>query len=126
MNAAYGSSGSFGSIVRSKSMGYNTYTGRIRNFSSNPSIIHVPIYKSYLSFSYLKIHFTWLSKSFSIGIIIVLHQKVSYAYTTIDKFINIVSLNEIKFHLQIFDNSIINFCIRGLVYCYQTILMLTF
>ena len=32
MNAAYGSSGSFGSRVRSKYIGHNTYTGRRSNF----------------------------------------------------------------------------------------------
>ena len=32
MTAVYGSSESFGSIVRSKSIGHNMYTGRIINF----------------------------------------------------------------------------------------------
>ena len=126
MNAAYGSSGSFGSRVRSKSMGYSTYTGRISNFSSNPRLIHLLVHKYYLSFSYLTIYFSPLPQAVSKGIINCLYQKVSYAYMTIDKFINIFSLNEIKFHLKCFDNSIINFCIRGLVQCYQTLLMLTF
>ena len=50
MNAAYGSSGSFGSRVRSKSMGYSTYTGSIRNFSSNPIPMHLPVHKYYFRF----------------------------------------------------------------------------
>ena len=32
MTAEYGSSGSFGSILRSKSIGHNTYKGRRINF----------------------------------------------------------------------------------------------
>ena len=36
MNAAYGSSGSFGSKVRWNSIGHNTYTGRRSNLSSKP------------------------------------------------------------------------------------------
>ena len=32
ITSAYGSSGSFGSRVRSKFIGHNTYTGRISNF----------------------------------------------------------------------------------------------
>ena len=40
MTAAYVSSGSFGSIVRSKSIGHNAYTGRRRYFRSKPDQLH--------------------------------------------------------------------------------------
>ena len=42
MNATYGSSGSFFSKVRSKSIGHKKYTGRRSNFRSNPTLIHGP------------------------------------------------------------------------------------
>ena len=45
MTGANGSSGSFGSRVSSKSIGYNTYTGRRGNFHSKPTSIHGPIHK---------------------------------------------------------------------------------
>ena len=57
MTFAYGSSGSFGSIVRSKSIGHNTYTGKISNFRSKPTPINVPDHKSYLNYSYSRSHF---------------------------------------------------------------------
>ena len=51
MNAAYCSSGSFGSRVRSESIGKNKYTGRRINFRSNPTPIHGPVQKSDLNYS---------------------------------------------------------------------------
>ena len=50
MNAAYISSGSFGSIVRSKYIGYHPYTGRRINFRSKITPIHGPVHKSDLIF----------------------------------------------------------------------------
>ena len=52
MTATYGSSGSFGSRLRSESIGHNTYTGRRSNFLSKPTPIHVPVHKSGLNYSY--------------------------------------------------------------------------
>ena len=40
MNYAYGSSGSFGSRVRSKYIRHYPYTGRRSNFRSKPTPIH--------------------------------------------------------------------------------------
>ena len=51
MNYAFGSSGSFGSRVRSKFVVNNTYTGRRRNYHSKPTQIHGPVNKSELNFS---------------------------------------------------------------------------
>ena len=45
MTAAYGSSGPFGSRVRSKYIGHNTYTGRRSNLRSKPTPIHGPVHK---------------------------------------------------------------------------------
>ena len=63
MNAAYGSSGSSGSRVRSKYIGYNTYTGRRSNFCSNPTPIHGPVHKYDLNYSYSRSHFSRLPQS---------------------------------------------------------------
>ena len=51
MTSAYGSSGSFGSRVKSKSIGRNTYTGRISNICSKPTPIRGPVLRSYLNYS---------------------------------------------------------------------------
>ena len=48
---AYSSSGLFGSIVRSKYIEHNTYTGRRSNLLSNPTPIHGPVQKSDLNYS---------------------------------------------------------------------------
>ena len=45
MNAAYGSSGSFGSIVRSKYIGHITHTRRRINLHSKPKPINGPVHK---------------------------------------------------------------------------------
>ena len=50
MNSAYGSSGSFESIVRSKFIGNNTYTGRRGNFHSKPIPINGPVHKYFYFF----------------------------------------------------------------------------
>ena len=60
INDAYGSSGSFGSRVRSKYIGHNTYTGIRSNLCSKPTPIHVTFHKSGLKFSYLITHFSSL------------------------------------------------------------------
>ena len=50
MTSAYGSSWSFGSKVRSKSIGHKTYIGRRSNFSSKPTPIHGPVHKYDLNY----------------------------------------------------------------------------
>ena len=62
-NAAYGSSGSFVSTVRSKSIGHNTYAGRRSNFCSKPTPIHGPVHKSDLNYLYYRSHFSWLPQA---------------------------------------------------------------
>ena len=51
ITSAYGSSGLFGSRVRSKFIGHNTYTGRRSNVFSKPTPIHGPVQKSDLNYS---------------------------------------------------------------------------
>ena len=43
-----------------------------------------------------------------------LTQKGSYASMKVDPIINVLITNEVKAHLQIFDNSIVTFGLRGL------------
>ena len=58
MNAAYASSGSFGSRVRLKYIGHNTYIGRRSNFRSKPTTIYGAVHKSYLDYSYSRSNFS--------------------------------------------------------------------
>ena len=51
MTAEYGSSGSFGSKIRSKYIRNITYTGRISTLPSKPTPIHRPVQKSDLDYS---------------------------------------------------------------------------
>ena len=59
INSLFGSSRLFGSRVRSKFIGNDTYTGRRRNFDSKPIAINGPAHKSELFFLYSRIHFSW-------------------------------------------------------------------
>ena len=52
ITATYGSSGSFGSKVRPKYIGHNTYTVRRSNLHSKPTPIHGPVHKHDLNYSY--------------------------------------------------------------------------
>ena len=61
--SAYGSSGLFGSIVRSKYIGHNTYTGRRSDFRSKPTPINGPVHKNDLNYSYSRIHFSRLPQA---------------------------------------------------------------
>ena len=74
----YGPSGSFGSRVRLKYIGHNTYTGRRSHFNSKPTPIYGPVNKSDLNFSYSRSHFGRLQKSFSKELINRFYPKVSY------------------------------------------------
>ena len=109
MNAAYGSSGSFGLWVRSKSIGHNTYTGRISHLISKPTQIYGLVHKLDLNLFYSRSHSSWSTQSFSKGLINNLYQKVSYTSTTIDTVINGFIPNELKSHLHICFHSIFTF-----------------
>ena len=63
MITAYGFSIPFGSIVRSKSNGHNTYIGRRSNLRSKPKPIHGPVHKPDLSYSYSRSHFSRLPQA---------------------------------------------------------------
>ena len=63
MISTYGSSSSFGSRVRSKYIGHNSYTGRRSNLRSNPTPIHGPVHKSDFNYSYSRIHFSRLPQA---------------------------------------------------------------
>ena len=63
MTDEYGSSGSFWSIVRSKYIGHNTYTGRRINLLSKPALIHVPAHTYDFNYSCSISHFSWLPQA---------------------------------------------------------------
>ena len=63
MNAAYGPSGSFVSIVGSKFIGHNKFSGRRSNFCSKPTPIHGPVHKCDFNYSYSVSHFIWLPQA---------------------------------------------------------------
>ena len=109
MISAYGSTGSFGSRVRSKYIGHTTYTFRISNFRSKPIPIHGPVHKSDLNYSYSRSHFSRSPHKVSKKLIHCLSQKVSNASKIIDPVIDIFSPNNESSHLQICDHSIVTF-----------------
>ena len=113
MTAAYGSSGSFGSRVRSKYIGHTTYTGRRSNFCSKPVPIHGPVYKSNFIYSYSRSHFSWLPQAVAKKLIYFLSQKDSYSSKIIYPVLNGFSTNEVISHLHICDHSIITLSIIG-------------
>ena len=71
MISAYGLSGSFGSRVRSKSIGHNTYAGKRSNFRSKPTPIHGPFHKYDLDYSYSRSYFSILTQAFEKKILFV-------------------------------------------------------
>ena len=105
MEAEYGSSGSFLSRGRSKSIGHNTYTAIISIFCPEPIPIHGPVHKYDLDFSYSRSHFSWLPQAVSKGLINCLTHKISYDYLVIYPVINRSIPKEVKNHLCIFDHS---------------------
>ena len=56
MTGAFVSYGYFGSRVRSKFIGHDTFTGRRRNLNTKLTPIHRPVHKSELNFSYSRMH----------------------------------------------------------------------
>ena len=62
MTSAYGSSGSFESIVGSKYVGHNKYTGRIKKFHSKQTAIHGPFHRTDLNYSYSRSQFSRLTQ----------------------------------------------------------------
>ena len=113
MNAAYGSSVSFGSIVRLKSIENNTCTVRRSNLRSKPTPIHGQVHTYDLNYSFSRSHFSLLPQAFSKYLINILSLKVSYAFMIIDPVINGFSTNSVKSDFHIFDHSIVTFGIRG-------------
>ena len=71
MTATYGSSGSFGSRLRSKYIENNTYTVIISHFHSKPVPIHGPIHKYDLNYLYSRIYFSRLPQSVAKRLIFV-------------------------------------------------------
>ena len=65
MVSSYGSSGSFGSRLRSKYIGHNTYTGRRINLRSKPTTIHGLVHKSDSNYSYSGSQFIRLPQAFN-------------------------------------------------------------
>ena len=94
MTYVSGSSGSFGSRGRSKSIGRNTYTSRRINLCSKPTSINGPVHKSYLNYSCSRSHFSRLPQAVAKKIINRLSHKVSYASKIIDPVINGFSPND--------------------------------
>ena len=113
MNAAYGSSLSFGSKVRSKPIGHNTYSYRRINFRSKPTPIHGPVHISDLNYSYSRSHFSRLPQAVAKELLNRLSHKVSYTSMKIDIFICVFTTNEVRNHLHICDHSIIPLYKRG-------------
>ena len=96
MTSAYASSGSFGSIVRYKSILHNTYTGIRSNLCSKPTLIRGTLQKYGLNYSYSISHFSWLPQA--VAKQNRLSQKVSYDYKIIDPVNNGISPNEVISH----------------------------
>ena len=103
-NTANCSSGSFGSIFRSKYIVNNTYIGRRINSRSKPTPIHGPVIKSTLKSLYSRVHFNCLSQAGNKELINRLSQKVSYDYTMINTIINIFSTHEVRSQCNICDH----------------------
>ena len=113
ITASYGSSGSFVSRARYKSIGNNTYTGIRSNFHSKPAPINGPVHKSNLNYSYSRSHFSWLTQAIAKNLIYCLSHKVRYPSKIFDPVINEFSPNEVRIHLHICDKSIFTIGIRG-------------
>ena len=112
MTSTYSWSGSFGSIVRYKSIEYSTYKYRGSNFRSKPTPIDGPVHKSDLNYSYSRIHFIRLPQAVARKLICSLSQKVSYPFKIIDRVINGFSTNDISNHFHIYDHLIVKFGTR--------------
>ena len=112
MTPVYGSSGSFGSWVRYKSIENNTYTYRISDFCSKPTPIHETVHKSDLNYSYSKSHFSRLLRAVAKKLINCLSKKVSYFLKVIDPVIIEFCHNYVSGNLYICDHSILTFGIR--------------
>ena len=104
MTSAYGSSESFGSRVRSKSIRHNTYTVRRSNFRSKQTPIHGPVHKSHLNHSYSISYFILLPQAVAKNIIYRLSQKFSYASKIINPVINRFIPNDESIHFHTCDH----------------------
>ena len=117
MNAIYGSSGLFWSLVRSNKNIYNIYTAINSILSSEPTSIHGPVRKFDLNYSFSRIHFSRIPQEADNFLTNRLYHTVSYTPTNIYPVINEFSPNEVKRHLHICDQSIVTFGIRG--FCFS-------
>ena len=115
MNAAFGSSQYFGSIVGSKYIAYNTYINRKRKLYSKPTPINGPVHKSKIIFSYSIRYFSFLPQTVSKIVINSFSQKVKCSYIVISPVISVFSTNEEINHLHICDHTIITF--GKIVFC---------
>ena len=97
-------------IVRSKSIGHNTYTCRRSNSRSKLTPIHGPFQKSVFNYSYSRSHLRRLAQSVKKNYL--LSQKVIIYFIIFDPFINGFSPNNESSHLNICDHSIVKFGIR--------------
>ena len=89
MNEAYGS------IVRSKCIGNNTYIVIISNFCSKSTPIHGSVNESELNFSYSRNYFSRLLQAVYKRLMNCLSWKVCRASMMIDSVINVFSLNKV-------------------------------
>ena len=112
MTSAYGSSGLFGSRIRSKSIGNNIYIDRRSNFRSKTTSIHGPVHKSDFNYSYSRSHFSRLPKELANKLIYGLSQTFSYASMLIDPVINGFSPNYVSSNFHICECSIVTFGIK--------------
>ena len=115
-DTSYGSSGSFGSIVRYEYIGHDTYTGKRSYFRSKPKPIYGPAHKSDLDYSHSRSHFCWFLQTVAKELINFLSQKISYNYIKIDQVINVFSPNEVRSHFHICDHSIVSFWYKRIIF----------
>ena len=105
MISAYGSPGSFGSRVRSKSIVNNTYTGRRSNFHSKPTTFHEPFHKYDFNCPHSRSNFSRLPHLFA-------KNKFIVCLKIIDPVLNVFSPNYVSSYFHIYDHSIVTFGIR--------------
>ena len=110
--SAYGLWGFFGSRVRSKSIGHNTYAGIRSNFRSKITPIHGLVQKYDLNCSYSRSHFSRFPQAVAKNLFYRLSHKFSYASKIIDPVNNGFSPNDLSSHFHICDHSIVTFVIK--------------
>ena len=112
MTTEYGSSESFLSRVRYKSIGNNKYTGRISYFCLETTPIDVTVQRYDSNYSYTRSHSSKLSQSVANKLVHCLTQKLSYDFRIIYLVINLFSPIVVRSHLHMCCHSIVTFGIR--------------